>query len=151
PPRRAVSRGRRTPVISAVTGALLAIATTAAGAQSEAGAGPPTSEATLRPGDVLRIEVWRQPELSGEFSIAADGTVIHPLYRSLQVAGVPIPAVEDRIRELLRRYEADPQVVVEPRVRITVSGEIRQPGVLAVPIGTTLTHAVGLGGGPTER
>jgi lipopolysaccharide/colanic/teichoic acid biosynthesis glycosyltransferase/protein involved in polysaccharide export with SLBB domain len=150
---RVVARGRRAPVVIAtVIAALVAGGAGSASAQSEAGeSSGPAAEATLRPGDVLRIEVWRQPELSGEFSIAPDGTVIHPLYRSLRVAGVPIPAVEDRIRELLLRYEADPQVVVEPRVRITVSGEVRQPGVHAVPIGTTLSHAVGLAGGPTER
>lgn len=151
-PRRAFPRSRRAPVIiTTVAAALLAGGTSAVLAQSQAGERPPVVEATLRPGDVLRIDVWRQPELSGEFTIAPNGTVVHPLYRTLQVAGVPIPAVEERVRELLRRYEADPQVVVEPRVGITVSGEVRQPGVLAVPIGTTLAHAVGLAGGPTER
>ena len=43
----------------------------------------------LAPGDVLRVNVWRRPELSGDFVLASDGTLTHPLFKSVQVAGAP--------------------------------------------------------------
>jgi hypothetical protein len=41
-------------------------------------AGQGTTEGTLRPGDVVRIDVWQKPELSGEFRVGIDGSLVHP-------------------------------------------------------------------------
>ena len=106
---------------------------------------------TLSPGDALRITVWRQAEMSGEFVIAQDGSIIHPLYRELKVAGIPLPAVEDRIREFLTRFESHPEFVVLPLLRIVVAGEVRQPNVYTVPVGTSVAAAIASAGGPSER
>lgn len=131
---------------------LLAAAVFSAGptfaqAAGAAGVGAPT----LNPGDMVRITVFRKPELSGEFEIAADGTIRHPLYREVQVTGIPVVEAEGRLREFLRRYETSPQFVVEPRLRVGVGGEVRQPGLLTLAPEVTLAQAVALAGGPTER
>ncbi len=110
-----------------------------------------TPPAGLNPGDQVRIVVWRNPEFSGDFAIAANGTVSHPLYREIQVTGIPMLTVEDRLRTFLTRYIANPQFVVQPLVRIIVGGEVRSPNVYSVPPETTLAQAVALAGGPTER
>ena len=57
----------------------------------------------LRPGDALRVTVLRHPELSGEFSVTADGTLLHPLYRELHVVGVPMSEVDAMVRAVLTR------------------------------------------------
>jgi polysaccharide biosynthesis/export protein len=105
----------------------------------------------LNPGDQVRVLVWRKPELSGDFAIAANGTITHPLYRSVQVTGVPISAVEDRIRTLLLQYETNPQFVVQPLVKIIVGGEVKAPNLYSVPPETTVAQAVAIAGGATER
>ena len=105
----------------------------------------------LNPGDVIRIVVWRREEFSGEFPVSANGTIVHPLYRELQVTGVPLATVEERLRTFLTRYETNPQFVIQPLVRIIVGGEVRTPNILSVPPGTTLTQAIALAGGPSER
>jgi protein involved in polysaccharide export with SLBB domain len=110
-----------------------------------------SGEMKLNPGDQIRVTVWRKAELSGDFPIAADGRVAHPLYREVQVTGVPLSTVEERLRVFLTRYETNPQVVVIPLLRVIVSGEVRQPNILAVPPGSTVAQAVVLGGGATER
>lgn len=106
---------------------------------------------TLAPGDILKIAVFRNAELSCECVIASDGSIVHPLYRDLRVAGMPIPDVESRIRTFLSKYETNPMVVVSPLVRVFVGGEVRQPNVYNVPPGTTLAQVIGLAGGPTDR
>jgi protein involved in polysaccharide export with SLBB domain len=110
-----------------------------------------TSAASLSPGDVIRIAVWRKPEYSGDFIVAADSTITHPLYRELKVVGLPFRAVEERLRAFLLRYETAPAFVISPLLRIFVGGEVRQPSVYTVPPGTTIAQAVALAGGPTER
>ncbi|HUQ18021.1 MAG TPA: polysaccharide biosynthesis/export family protein [Gemmatimonadaceae bacterium] len=123
---------------------ILAAANTAA-AQSTNG-----SEG-LNPGDQLRIAVWRNPELSGDFTIAANGTITHPLYREVQVTGLPLSTVEERLRTFLSRYTTNPQFVIQPLVRISVSGEVRSPQILSVPPETSVSQAVILAGGPNPN
>ena len=105
----------------------------------------------LAPGDQVRITVWRKAELSGDFVISPDGTVAHPLYREVRVSGIPLPMVEERLRTFLTRYETNPQFVILPLMRVVVAGEVRQPNILSVPPGTTVSQAIVLAGGPSER
>lgn len=107
--------------------------------------------ATLAPGDLLRITVWRHPEYSGDFLVAPDGSVSHPLFREVKVAGVPLLVVEDRVRAFLSRYETNPAFVLSPLLRVFVGGEVRQPSVYTVPPGTTVAEVIALAGGPTDR
>src|SRR5690349_4287754 len=41
---------------------------------------PRSDQVVLAPGDSVRVVVWRKPELSGDFIIAPDGSITHPLY-----------------------------------------------------------------------
>ena len=113
--------------------------------------GPPPQDAVLSAGDFVRITVWRKPELTGEFLVGGDGTVRHPLYQAVRVAGVPIPEVEQRLRSFLSKYETDPQVVIEPLFRVVVGGEVRAPNLLSLSPETTISQAIGLAGGVGER
>jgi protein involved in polysaccharide export with SLBB domain len=114
-------------------------------------AGAGNAGSALNPGDVVRITVWRKPELSGDFVIAGDGTVSHPLYRDVRVTGLSMGAVEARVREFLAKLEANPQFVVEPLLRVAVGGEVRQPNLYTLRPETSLAQAVAMAGGPTDR
>src|SRR2546429_227615 len=107
------------------------------------------SDPVLRPGDVLRITVWRHPEMSGEFVVAPDSTLGHPLYQVVKVAGAPLPVVKERLRGLLATYEQDVQLVIEPLFPVTVAGEVRVPNLYRLPPGTTFAQAIPPAGGPT--
>jgi polysaccharide export outer membrane protein len=120
---------------------------------TEAEAQPPrsgVSSFTLRPGDAMRVTVWRNPELSGDFRISNEGTLQHPLYRSVQVTGVPLSVVEERVRELVTTYVATPQILIEPLVRVSVNGEVRSPSLQTLPPETTIAQAIALSGGATD-
>ena len=109
------------------------------------------NDAIVRPGDVLRINVWRHPELSGEFLIGPDSALVHPVYQVVKVGGASLPVVKERLRGLLTTYEQDVQLVVEPLFPVTVAGEVRLPNLYRLPQGTTIAQAVALAGGPTEQ
>ena len=109
------------------------------------------SRLMLSPGDAIRVEVWRNKELSGEFPIAADGSITHPLYRELKVAGVPLATVEEQFRGFLARYESNPAFTITPLLRVIVGGEVHQPNIMTVPAGTTVAQVIAMAGGPTDR
>jgi polysaccharide biosynthesis/export protein len=104
----------------------------------------------LSPGDSVRVVVWRKPEMSGDFIVAPDGSITHPLYRSVRVGGVPFSTAESNVRTFLARFEQDPQFVLEPLVRVAVSGEVGRPAVFAVRPETTISEAVAQAGGPNQ-
>ncbi len=114
---------------------------------------PPLAQpdSLLRPGDVLRITVWRQPDFSGEYAINPDSTVAHPLLQAVRVGGVPLAMVRARLRDFLLAYEQNPRFVVEPLYPVVVAGEVHAPGLVPLPRGTTVSQAVARAGGPTER
>jgi polysaccharide biosynthesis/export protein len=102
------------------------------------------------PGDVIRLAVWRAPEFTGEYPIADDGTILHPLLTGVRVAGVPPAQVRARITEVLRQFESDPRFVFSILHRISVTGEVRLPGLYPLPAETTIPQAVAAAGGATN-
>jgi polysaccharide biosynthesis/export protein len=109
---------------------------------------PPAGAAgVLSPGDSVRISVWRSPEMSGDFVVGADGSITHPLYRTVKVAGLPMSTVEANLGRFLAGFQSSPQFVVEPLIRVAVSGEVTRPTVFALRPQTTVAEAVARAGG----
>ena len=120
---------------------------TAVLAQSPA---PNVDQVTLAPGDSVRVVVWRKPDMSGDFIVGPDGNIMHPLYQAVRVGGVPFGTAQVNVRNFLARFEQDPQFVLEPLVRVAVSGEVGRPQVFAVRPETSIADAVAQAGGPTQ-
>ena len=103
----------------------------------------------LAPGDVVQVQVWRQPDYSGDITVGADGNLLHPIYKDIEVAGLTVPETRREIESKLSLYIQGAQMVVEPLFRVSVGGEVRQPGVYPMLRGTTVAEAVSTAGGPT--
>ncbi|MGH7627583.1 MAG: polysaccharide biosynthesis/export family protein [Gemmatimonadaceae bacterium] len=104
----------------------------------------------LKPGDVVRITVWRNPELSGDFPVGVNGALRQPLYQQVPVAGVPIPEVEQRLKTFLSQYQSNPDVIVEPLFQVVIGGEVRAPKVYELPRETSISMAIAQAGGALE-
>ena len=105
----------------------------------------------LQTGDVVRITVWRKPELSGEFQVLPSGSIGDPFYMPVLIAGVPLTTATARIRAHVEQIESNPRVLVEPLYRVVVGGEVRQPNMYLLSPQLTVMQAVVQAGGPTER
>ena len=116
-----------------------------------AGAQTPRQAPSLRPGDAVRITVWRDSELSGEFTVSTDSTLMHPVYRTLRIGGVPLRELDGRFRTFLQRYQTEPQFVAQPLLRITIGGEVLRPALYYLAPDVTVTQAVAIAGGATPR
>ena len=106
----------------------------------------------LRPGDVLKIVVFRDKELSNEYPIDARGYVQIPGLGVIKAAGLDPTEVTDRLRlALIERGFARPEISVQPLIRVSVLGEVRAPNVYPVDPGTSLLQLLTVAGGPTDR
>jgi polysaccharide export outer membrane protein len=112
---------------------------------------PAGGTSQLAPGDSVRVVVWRRPEFSGDFVVAPNGAITHPLYRTVTVGGVPFATAEANLRRFLSRFEENPEFVMEPLVRVAVSGEVDRPRVYALRPETTIAEAVAVAGGTTRE
>jgi len=140
----------RTLAAAALLFGSLVLAQAARAQETSARADVRSEQAVLTPGDSVRITVWRKPEFSGDFVIAPDGSVSHPLYRAVRVGGVPFATAEANVRRFLSGFEDNPQFVMEPLVRVAVSGEVTRPVVFAIRPETTIGEAVARAGGTTQ-
>ena len=147
--RGPLSRGA-TLLASVLAALLVFLAGQAAPAAAQGAEGTGAVSGPLRPGDLVRINVWGDPAMSGDFPIAGNGTIQHPIYQEIVVTGIPAEAVQERVRTLLSRLVAAPQFVVQPLVRVAVGGQVRQPNVHLVPIDMTISDAIMLSGGVSE-
>ena len=105
----------------------------------------------LKPGDVLRIQVWHRAEFSGEFIVGPNGKLLHPLYQDVDVVNLPPSQVNANVAAFLGKYETNPQFIVQPLYRVLVGGEVRQGGLVNVPQTTTLPQAIAFAGGPAQE
>jgi polysaccharide export outer membrane protein len=113
--------------------------------------GGATTEPVLYPGDAVRINVWRMPEMSGEFEVDAAGRLLHPLYDSVKVTEVPLSVAQTRLAAVLEQQQAGAQFTLQPLLRVAVEGEVQRPSIDRHPPETTIAQAIALSGGPTDR
>jgi protein involved in polysaccharide export with SLBB domain len=128
---------------------LLALLLALAGA-APAAAQTDTAASAPRPADVVRLSVWRQADFTGEFPIMPDGTIGHPLLSEVRVVGRSREDVRRQLREVLLRYENDPQFIFDYQYRVAVTGEVRLPNLYSLPPETTLPQAIAAAGGVSE-
>ncbi len=108
------------------------------------------------PDDVLRIQIYHEPGLSLEDArVTAAGMVRMPLIGDVSVAGLSASEASDVIAGRLGdRYLVSPQVTVFVKKavgrRITVDGEVREPGLFPLEGRLTLSQAVAMAKGPTR-
>jgi polysaccharide export outer membrane protein len=108
------------------------------------------------PFDKLTIDVFGIPELQNrEIQVDASGRLSFPLIGSIEVSGKAPSEIEGAIEELLRgKFIRNPQVTVNLQETIskvvTVSGEVKKPGLFPVIGRMTLMRAIATAEGTTE-
>ncbi len=105
--------------------------------------------------DVIKVNVWKNPELTIEVPVRPDGMISVPLIGDVKAAGLAPEQVSKNIKEKLKKFIRDPLVAViltqlnshEYLSRVRVTGAVRTPISLAYRQGMTILDAVLAAGG----
>jgi polysaccharide export outer membrane protein len=118
--------------------------------------GPPSKGYRLDTDDLLRITVFNQAQLTGDYRVGADGTISMPLIGEVSARGQTTGELE---QTLVKRLSVEKNLLVEPSVNVQIEayrpffilGEVRNPGQYPCPYDTTVLSAVAIAGGFTYR
>jgi polysaccharide export outer membrane protein len=118
-------------------------------------AAPSTEDSyQLGTGDKIRVTVFGEDDLGGEFEVDGNGRISLPLIGQMQAAGQTAPGLERQIAgRLADGYLEDPKVSIEITTYrpFYVIGEVNRPGEYAYVNGMSALNAVALAGGYTNR
>ena len=113
-----------------------------------------TTSPYLKPGERVRILVFGEDRLSGEFEIDPAGSLSLPLAGTIKASGLSKAQLERELAKKFRgEYLRDPKVTVEvvgfhP---FYIMGEVGHPGEFPFRSGLNIMSALALAGGPTYR
>jgi polysaccharide export outer membrane protein len=108
----------------------------------------------LGPGDRLRVTVYQQPDLSGEFEVDPGGQVALPLIEPIHAQGMTIRGFQDAVaKKLAAGYLVNPRVSVDViNYRpFYITGEVNKPGEYPYVAGMNILKAIAMAGGYSYR
>ena len=124
---------------------------TAAAAGQNSQDGP---EYKIGPQDILKIDVWKEDQLTRTVPVRPDGKITLPLLNDVQAAGLTPLELGGVIRDGLKKYINEPQVTVTVAEinsrRIYVTGEVNRPGAYPLLPHMTALQALSSSGGFTQ-
>lgn len=103
----------------------------------------------LQSGDVVRVAIWREPTLNGDFLIDERGMVQLPLLGLRAVTTQPWTDVRDALLVEYRRQLRAESIALTPLRRIYVLGAVSKPGVYMMDPTFELRGIVSMAGGAT--
>lgn len=129
-----------------------------AGAAACGGSPPPTALAplrsdsaatlVLRPGDVIKIQIFGHDELSGDYLIDENAVLLLPLIGEMNVRDMTVPELRTRIRAGYAQLFTQAFITITPLFRVAVLGEVVRPGLYNVDPTLTVYDLLALASGP---
>lgn len=125
-------------------------------AAGEAAPGATTSAARMPEyrigaGDKLRIEVYKDEQLSQSLQVRPDGKITMPLVGDVAAAGLTPTELRDSVARSLKEYVTNPSVTVivteATAARVYVMGEVNSPGPVGMQGPLTALQALARAGG----
>jgi polysaccharide biosynthesis/export protein len=107
----------------------------------------------IQPGDVLDIQVWKEPEVSKTIPVRPDGKISLPLVNDIQASGLTAGVLTADLTQRLKKFISDPQVTVMVSQinsqRFYVMGEVTRGGTYPLMPGMTVLQGLSGAGGFT--
>src|SRR4029450_13855369 len=108
----------------------------------------------LQPGDKIRISVFGEDKLSGDFEIDQSGRISLPLAGTVEAKGLTQSELEQALAKKFRS-----EYLKNPKVSVTIAtlqpyyvkGEVEKPGEFVYKSGLNVLTALAIAGGPTYR
>jgi len=108
----------------------------------------------IGPQDLLRIDVWKEPDVSRTIPVRPDGKISLPLLNDVQASGLTAMELANSLRESFSKYLTNPQVTVTVTEvnsrRVYVTGEVSHQGAFPLLPNMTVLQALTSAGGFTQ-
>jgi polysaccharide export outer membrane protein len=142
------------PVLAAVALCIFATPTPGVAQQKHAASGPSGRTYVLGANDRVRIKVYGEPDITGEYEVDGSGAVSIPLAGTIKAGGLTTRQLERAIAAALSKG-----IVRDPRVNVEIAlyrpyyilGEVKKSGEYPYKSGLTVLDAVASAGGYTYR
>jgi polysaccharide export outer membrane protein len=116
-------------------------------AQSSAADPVTPAEAAIAPGDVVRVRIWREPDLSGDFPVNEAGSVVLPRLGTMDLTGETPASVRTKVVSAYERFLSHSSIEVTLLRRLQVLGAVKNPGLYTVDPTMTVEDGIALAGG----
>lgn len=117
----------------------------------EAAGEPDRGQYVIGPADVLRVQVWKNPELSTEVPVRPDGKISVPLVNDVQAAGLTAEELKETLTQALSEYVSAPDVtVIVSQINskvVYVVGEVLRPSAVSLNQDMRALDAIAVAGG----
>jgi polysaccharide biosynthesis/export protein len=111
---------------------------------------PTDLEYRIGPQDIVKIDVWKETEITRTIPVRPDGKISLPLLNDVQAAGLTPMQLAANITEKLKKYLADPRVTVVVTAmnsqRVYVLGEVLHTGAMNLLPDMTVLQALATAG-----
>ena len=92
----------------------------------------PDTGYTVKPGDILAVSVWKEPDLQGPVLVRPDGAFSFPLAGQMDARGKTVQELQQMVTERLKKFISDPVVTVSIQEikgnKVYVIGQVNKPG-----------------------
>jgi len=127
----------------------LALTLTAPALQAQEPTLRETEAQHLRPGDVIRLRIWREPDMSGDFPVDEAGVVVFPRVGEYAVLDDTTETLQARLLADYQRYLRNPSIEIMVLRRVRIIGAVTSPGLHLVDATVSIADALALAGGAT--
>jgi polysaccharide export outer membrane protein len=108
---------------------------------------------TVKPGDMLAISVWKEPDLQKETLVRPDGAFSFPLVGEVDAKGKTVADLNKTLSQRLAKYISDPVVTVAIQEikgnKVYVIGQVNKPGEFIMNPSVDVMQALSMAGGTT--
>lgn len=126
---------------------LLTLTSPPSGLVAQDRAGP--ADPAVNPGDMIRLEVWREEEMTGEYLVDQHGLVTLPLVGEIDTRGQTELSLRALVRERMNESLWNPSIQLFVLKRVRVLGEVMEPGLFNLDATMSVADALALAGGRT--
>lgn len=109
-----------------------------------------SAHGVLAPGDIVRVSIWRQSDLSGDYIVDEGGFLMLPLVGKIDASNISTDSLRVMLVERYDYYLKEPYITVTPLFRVSVMGEVASPGLYNVDATVSLADLLAMAGGIKE-
>jgi polysaccharide export outer membrane protein len=114
-------------------------------------AGARDSLMLIRPGDVVKLSIWREPDLSGEFPVDEWGMAVQPRIGPMKVTDYDPDSLRATLVAAYEEFLSHSSINVTVLRRVQVIGAVRTPGLYQVDPTMSVSDVLAMAGGATPQ